>query len=223
MAGEASDFSVFLEQIKKAGVTIDEAKLGLLQRYVALLLLWNRKTQLISEKDRAAVWQRHIAEAVAVSEVFDFSKPGHVLDLGSGGGLPGIPLAVLNPATRFLLLDARRRKTLFLKRVVGELGLQNVSVCHGRAETFSQENTAGFDVVIARAVAPLSTLWLWSAPMLAEGGVLLAMKGGRLQDEITELEERGRVVVKQRGYAAELVEPNKQRVLILVSQKKSES
>ncbi|HHL70973.1 MAG TPA: 16S rRNA (guanine(527)-N(7))-methyltransferase RsmG [Bacteroidetes bacterium] len=223
MAGEASDFSVFLEQIKRAGVTIDEAKLGLLQRYVALLLLWNRKTQLISEKDRATVWQRHIAEAVAVSEVFDFSTSGHVLDLGSGGGLPGIPLAVLNPATRFLLLDARRRKTLFLKRVVRELGLQNVSVCHGRAETFSRENTAGFDVVIARAVASLSTLWLWSAPLLAEGGVLLAMKGGRLQDEIAELEERGRVVVKQREYAAELVEPNKQRVLILVSQKKSEA
>ncbi len=223
MAGEASDFSVFLEQIKRAGVTIDEAKLGLLQRYVALLLLWNRKTQLISEKDRATVWERHIAEAVAVSEVFDFSTSGHVLDLGSGGGLPGIPLAVLNPATRFLLLDARRRKTLFLKRVVRELGLQNVSVCHGRAETFSQENTADFDVVIARAVAPLSTLWLWSAPLLAEGGVLLAMKGGRLYDEIAELEEQGRVVVKQREYAAELVEPNKQRVLILVSQKKSEA
>ena len=204
-------------------MTIDEAKLGLLQRYVALLLLWNRKTQLISEKDRATVWQRHIAEAVAVSEVFDFSTSGHVLDLGSGGGLPGIPLAVLNPATRFLLLDARRRKTLFLKRVVRELGLQNVSVCHGRAEIFSRENTAGFDVVIARAVASLSTLWLWSAPLLAEGGVLLAMKGGRLQDEIAELEERGRVVVKQREYAAELVEPNKQRVLILVSQKKSEA
>lgn len=204
-------------------MTIDEAKLGLLQRYVALLLLWNRKTQLISEKDRATVWERHIAEAVAVSEVFDFSTSGHVLDLGSGGGLPGIPLAVLNPATRFLLLDARRRKTLFLKRVVRELGLQNVSVCHGRAETFSQENTADFDVVIARAVAPLSTLWLWSAPLLAEGGVLLAMKGGRLYDEIAELEEQGRVVVKQREYAAELVEPNKQRVLILVSQKKSEA
>ncbi len=219
MQAAPEDFSLFLQQLSRAGLDLDKEQVAALQRYVELLFIWNRKTQLISAADCAVVWQRHVAESVAVSLAYDFSETGSVLDLGSGGGFPGIPLAVLMPHNRFTLVDARRKKTLFLKKVVAELGLSHVSVIHGRVEELPPSHDGEYDVVVARAVAELHELWRWSAALLKPEGKLLAMKGGQLSGEKTRLLEAYQVEVDERVYPLDLVPAEKKRVLLIVRKK----
>ena len=130
----------------------------------------------------------HLADSLAALPMLDEALgdggPTLVADIGSGAGLPGIPLAVARPAAGFELVEASQRKAEFLTRVVGVLQLSNVAVLRSRAEELpGQGRRDAYGAVVARAVAPLATLVEYAGPLLVEGGRLLAWKGARNQDE----------------------------------------
>jgi len=160
-----------------------------LQKYLALLLDWNQRINLISPNDEGRIAERHILESLAVLSTWTFPQNASVLDLGSGGGFPGVPLKIMRPDLAMTLLESRQKKTLFLNAAVQELKLSSCRVVNARAEELAKTSGEKFSLVIARAVADLKTLWEWSRPLLVSGGALLAMKGGELNDELQILKK----------------------------------
>ncbi len=136
---------------------------------------------MIGPRERPRLFERHILNSLAVRDLP--AAGSDVVDVGSGAGLPGIPLALVRSDLRITLLEPLLRRSVFLEEVVTELGLADrVQVVRGRAEDLE----ARFDVVLARAVAPLSRLVGWTAELFADGGELLALKGSSAPDEVRE-------------------------------------
>jgi 16S rRNA (guanine527-N7)-methyltransferase len=153
---------------------------GPMERYAALLLTGGVERGLIGPNEAPRLWERHLLNSAAVVGLVP--KTATVVDLGSGAGLPGVVLAIQVPSLRVILLDATKRRTDFLTEVVAELGLgDRVEVVWGRAEALPSFHA---DVVVARAVAPLSKLAGWALPHLIGGGSLLAMKGESAAEEL---------------------------------------
>lgn len=195
---------------RKNGRSVDDQALSLLSTYTGLLLEWNQKINLISRKDENNVWENHILHSISMLFKVQLAEGSRVLDLGTGGGLPGIPLSILCPSLSFTLLDATQKKVKAVKDMVGRLGIRNVDTSWGRAEDLAGNSMfqKKFDYVVARAVAPLRDLVRWSAPLLSPGGsqphswsnrsgpeaspiippALIALKGGLLEKEMRELE-----------------------------------
>lgn len=140
---------------------------------------------LVSRSARTELTTRHVPEAVALANLLP-AGARRLLDLGSGGGFPGMIVAAVRPELEVHLLDATRKKTTFLQEASRELGVA-VVVHTGRAEELARGELAGtFDIVTARAVAPLQRLVPWALPFLADGGVLYAVKGERWREELDD-------------------------------------
>lgn len=138
---------------------------------------------LIGPREAPRLWERHILNCAVIGELMD--RDSRVVDIGSGAGLPGIPLAIARPDLDITLIEPQLRRVNYLKEIVGKLGLDNVSVVHGRAEekTTKRQNR-GADYVTSRAVAPLGKLMGWSLPLTRQHGLVLAMKGASAHEEI---------------------------------------
>ena len=165
---------------------------------------WNSKINVISRKDIDSLYEKHVLHSLSIAAVFEW-KPGmEVIDIGTGGGFPGIPLAIFFPETRFHLVDSIGKKIKVVNEVRESLGLKNVTTQHIRAEDIKNRR---FDTVVSRAVAPLKDLLSWSRPLLkrkpprSPGGPagpnsdsepgqsvhgLICLKGGDLKQEIME-------------------------------------
>lgn len=160
-----------------------------LKQFAALKELyneWNNKINVISRKDMDSFYEHHVLHSLAIATLFEFTPGMQVMDLGSGGGFPGIPLAIFFPDTQFHLVDSINKKLKVVNEVTSAIGLQNTSTHHGRAEEIKNRK---FDVIVSRAVAPLKDLWFWSRPLLKKGGKpggLICLKGGDLTQEIYE-------------------------------------
>ncbi|WP_084955348.1 16S rRNA (guanine(527)-N(7))-methyltransferase RsmG [Thermoactinospora rubra] len=139
---------------------------------------------LLGPREVSRIWDRHLLNCAVVGEVIP--DKAHVVDIGSGAGLPGLVLAIVRPDITVTLLEPLLRRTVFLEECVAALGLSNVEVLRGRAEEIAGKRD--FDVATARAVAPLGRLLRWSMPLLHEGGELVAMKGERAAEELAEAE-----------------------------------
>ena len=144
----------------------------------------------------------HVADSLVALEIDAVRDAGNLADLGSGGGFPGLALAIALPDTEVALIESVRRKCAFLERAAGELGLGNVSVVNARAETWP-EGTGRHDVVTARALAPLGVLVEYAAPLLRTGGSLVAWKGRRDPVEETDAD----VAAEALGMARPLPQP----------------
>lgn len=150
--------------------------------YLSELEKWNRAYNLTAVRDTAAMLPRHIYDSLSVLPQLQGSR---VLDVGTGAGLPGIPLAICQPGTRFTLLDSNGKKVRFLRHVTGMLALPNVDVVQARVETWT--TALPFDTVLCRAFTSLADFVRSCAHLCAADGVLLAMKGKYPQDEIAAL------------------------------------
>ncbi len=161
-------------ELEAAGVEVSPAAYERLARFVALLLEENTRINLTAIRNPAAAWRLHICDSLAVLPWLRRCQPQRVLDLGSGGGLPGLPLACANPEVQFTLLDATRKKVDALQRMIGALALPNARALWGRAETLVKQPEHGgqFDIVTARAVAALPRLLGYAAGFLRPGGQL---------------------------------------------------
>lgn len=154
---------------------------------------------LIGPRETPRLWERHLLNCAVVAEAV---PPGSAVgDIGSGAGLPGIPIALARPDLQLTLIEPLLRRSTFLEEVVADLGLENVEVVRGRAEELHGRRT--FDVVTSRAVAPLPKLLRWSVPLVAPGGLVLAMKGSSAAEELAGAASDLR---RLRTRAAEVVE-----------------
>jgi len=176
----------FLEELENEELELSARQLELLGLFVAALLEANRCFNLTAIREAEEVWRRHVLESLALGRFV--RGAGRVADIGSGGGLPGIPLAILLPGTRFALIEATGKKARFLERTAAALRMGNVRVHNGRSETLARcgELRGRFDVVVARAVGSLAELVELALPLLAPDGRLLAVKGRSVQREVDE-------------------------------------
>lgn len=163
------------------------------QRYAELLATAGVERGLIGPRERDRLWERHILNSAAVGELVPPAL--RIADVGSGAGLPGIPLAIARPDLSVVLIEPLLRRTTFLCEVVSELELANVAVVRGRAEDPSVRAELGeFDAVTSRAVAALDKLARWCLPLLRSGGQMLAMKGERAEAEVAECRDAMRTL-----------------------------
>ncbi len=150
---------------------------------------WNAQINVISRKDIDSLYLRHVLHSLAIAAIFEFQAGQRVLDIGTGGGFPGIPLAILFPEVEFVLADSIRKKLKVVEEVVSALGLKNVTTHWGRVEDIPQKNS--FDFAVSRAVAPLGDLWRWASPLIRKASQaefsngLICLKGGDLHEEIS--------------------------------------
>ncbi|RYD50826.1 MAG: 16S rRNA (guanine(527)-N(7))-methyltransferase RsmG [Sphingobacteriales bacterium] len=159
---------------------------------------WNEQINVISRKDIGNFYERHVLHSLAIAAVCNFSPGARVLDIGTGGGFPGIPLAIFFPEVQFTLVDSIGKKIKVVQAVAEAIDLQNVQAFHSRVEDLKVPE---FDFAVSRAVAPLGTLWQWAKPHLrvgrqsAEyGNGLICLKGGDLVQEFAESGVKPRVL-----------------------------
>ena len=160
------------------------------QQFAALKHLyekWNEKINVISRKDIDNFYIHHVLHSLSIAKVSHFQAGQSVMDLGTGGGFPGIPLAIYFPEVKFHLVDSINKKLKVVEEVASKIKLNNVTVQHTRVEEI---NNNQFDVILSRAVAPLKNLWEWSKPLLSNKTNkksvtgLICLKGGELRNEI---------------------------------------
>lgn len=152
---------------------------------------WNSKINVISRKDMDNFYEHHVLHSLAIAAKFEFTNGMKVMDLGCGGGFPGIPLAIMFPDANFHLVDSINKKLKVVIEISASIGLQNITTQHARAEEIKNQK---FDVVVSRAVAPLKDLWHWSKPLIKKNKTtdteipngLICLKGGDLTTEIFE-------------------------------------
>lgn len=160
---------------------------------------WNGKINVISRKDIDSLYERHVLHSLSIAAIADFQPGTQILDLGTGGGFPGIPLAIFFPEVQFHLVDSIGKKIKVVQGVAEALGLKNVTSAHSRVEEIKNRK---FDIVVSRAVAPLADLWRWSKPLLKKSAVpgkqfekgLICLKGGDLAAEISESGVKPRLI-----------------------------
>lgn len=179
-----------LELILKYFSEFSERQIKQFDGLAGLYTDWNQKINVISRKDIDALYERHVLHSLAIAAHVHFQSGLEVIDIGTGGGFPGIPLAILYPEVNFHLVDSIAKKLKIVEAVVNELQLSNVTFQHSRAEDVKGRQ---FDFAVSRAVAPLKDLWRWSKPLLRKDrkleefkNGLICLKGGDLSQEIFE-------------------------------------
>ena len=158
-------------------------------KYYDLLLQWNFKANLISKRDEKRIIERHFLESALLVHLDEVAGSRKVVDLGTGGGFPGVPLKIVQPQLEMVLLDSRRWKCFFLKNLLQITGLEHVTVVCDRAEKSARQPAfAGeFDLVLNRAVASLKKLYDMARPFLKSEGQMISIKGSKVNDEIDHL------------------------------------
>jgi len=158
---------------------------------------WNQKINVISRKDLDMLYEKHVLHSLAIAAVCNFNPAARVLDIGTGGGFPGIPLAIFFPEVNFLLADSIGKKIKVVQAVAEALDLKNVTAVQTRVEDLKGQK---FHFAVSRAVAPLKELWQWAKPLIAVGkeseelaNGLICLKGGDLNMEISESMVRPRM------------------------------
>lgn len=198
----------FVKAAADLGIEFEPGEADKLGAYLAMLLAANARANLTSITDPAEAWTKHILDSLTLLPLLaDLPPASRVIDVGTGGGVPGLPLAIVMPHLHMTLLEATGKKVEFLKQAVATLGLSNVSVIQGRAEDLGQDrgqrrdstrdggHRESFDAVIARAVGPIIVLAELTVPLAkaptanAPSGIIALIKGQKAADELAEAQE----------------------------------
>jgi len=182
-------YVILTEAAESMGISLSERQIDLLVTYVRELLFWNQKMSLVSLKGPQDIMKHLIDSLTPVPLIND--AHAHLVDIGTGAGLPGIPLKIQMGSIHVTLIESSRKKTSFLKHAIRTLGIEDIAVVNSRAQAAARENQyrGTGDVVISRAAFDLSRLLVLGAPFLSDGGVLIAMKGQRAGDELARAED----------------------------------
>jgi 16S rRNA (guanine527-N7)-methyltransferase len=161
---------------------------------------WNQKINVISRKDIDSLYERHVLHSLSIAAAFEWKPGTSVIDIGCGGGFPGLPLAIFYPNVKFHLVDSIAKKLTVVNEIATAIGLQNLTTQHTRAEAIQDRK---FDFAVSRAVAALKELWSWSKPLLKSPAQalpgnhspgLICLKGGDLNEEIQQSGTRPRIM-----------------------------
>ena len=167
----------FIQAVSDLGLQVDDTKLELLEKYYNLLISWNEKINLTAITDHNEVYLKHFYDSLTLCKVIDLTNEETFCDIGTGAGFPGIVLKIFFPNLKLTLVDALNKRINFLDIVCRELKLENVTLIHARAEEYAVKNRDLFDVVTARAVAPLNILLEYCIPLVKVNKYFIAMKG----------------------------------------------
>ena len=175
------------DHLKHIDIILSEKELLLFEIYLEILQEWNKKINITSIKKTEDIIIKHFIDSLSVLKFIDIS--GSLVDIGSGGGFPGIPIKIKIPALKLTLIEATRKKSNFLKTVVRTLELEQVEVYNGRAEAFEKENC--FDFAISRAFANIIDFCRVACRLVKEGGFVIAMTGKHIEANEKELQTLG--------------------------------
>lgn len=177
--------------LEKHHVADSREKAEILMQYMEEILMWNEKVNLTGITDRDEFVQKHFIDSLLVIDSTEFNKAKSIIDIGTGGGFPGVPLAVCFPEKDFLLMDSLSKKIKIVKEICQELDIKNVTAVHGRAEEMARhkELRETFQLCVSRAVANMSTLSEYCLPFIEKGGTFIAYKGPDCEDEIEDAKE----------------------------------
>lgn len=171
------------------GLSPSESQISLLMDYLFLIEKWNKAYNLTAIRDPKEMLKLHLLDSLSIfSLVVQRATGNRLLDVGTGAGLPGVVLAILNPEFQVCLLDTNGKKCRFLNQVQIELGVQNIQVIHDRVENY--RSPTGFNIILSRAFATLKDMTDNAEHLLVEGGCFLAMKGRYPQQELDELNQQ---------------------------------
>ena len=185
--------------LNELGLSIAANKISDLLAFINLIEKWNKTYNLTAIRIKEDMVILHVLDSLAI---LPFLQGTRILDIGTGAGLPGIPLALYAPDLEFFLLDSNAKKTRFVQQVILELGLNNVHVQQGRVEVFEEDT--GFDTIVSRAFSSLEDFLVMSEHLLRENGKLLAMKGQHQKQELQQLTMPWEIIpVKVPGIKAE--------------------
>lgn len=176
-------------RLNECGIPHDEVLPGKLLRYHELLLDWNTRMDLTAVTDEAEMMDKHYVDSLSALSVPGLIPPsGSLIDVGTGAGFPGLPLALACPDLQVTLMDAQHKRLTFLQAVIDELGVRNVNLVHARAEDGAQfpQHRERYDVAVARAVASLAVLSEYLLPYVKVGGKALCWKGPALMEELPQ-------------------------------------
>ncbi|MFA5404127.1 MAG: 16S rRNA (guanine(527)-N(7))-methyltransferase RsmG [Ignavibacteria bacterium] len=185
--------------------------------YNKLLLDWNSKINLISRNSESI--EAHVLNSVFFLTKHFIPDNSRIVDIGTGGGFPGIPLKILRNDLKMTLSDSIIKKANAVKEIVKNLGLRNVDVICGRAETFSKESQSKnkFDIVTAKSVAPLDKLYNWTKSFLKEKGEMIFIKGGDITEELNNLKKKNRnIFVEVIGFNFDPVYEIEEKKIVII-------
>ncbi len=171
---------------KELNLTLTETQLNQFETYYNYLKEENKKYNLTAIEDQKQVYIKHFFDSLTLLETGLFKGSVKVCDIGSGAGFPGVPLKIIKPGIKLTLVESHTKKTAFLKNLLNKLNIVDVKVENARAEIFAKNNLTSFDLVTARAVAPLNILVELALPLVKKGGYFVAMKGLNYEAELDE-------------------------------------
>ena len=210
----------FYKSVLELGINLSDEVKNKLEMFANLLLEYNKHTNITAIRDINGVYLKHFYDSLTLIKVYDLNKSINVLDVGSGGGFPGIVLAIVFPNLNVTLLDSNHKKSDFQKYIVDKLNLENVLVVNQRAEDYFKEENY-FDLVVARAVANLNILAELCIPFVKKDGYFIAMKGD-INDELINGMRAveylgGKLIKKQEFY---LYNNEDKRILLVIKKEK---
>lgn len=175
-----NDFEKYLSELS---ISLTEKQKDQLEKYYELLVEYNKVMNLTGITEHDEVYLKHFYDSLTLIRVCDLNTMDSLCDIGTGAGFPGMVLKIVFPNLKITLVDSLNKRIEFLKVVVKELGLRNIELVSARAEEYAMKNRERFDVVTARAVAPLPMLLEYSIPLVKESKYFIAMKGSKREDE----------------------------------------
>lgn len=176
----------FKAGLEKWNVSLTEKQVQQFLTYYEMLIEKNKVMNLTAITEYDEVIEKHFLDSISLCQIYDLTKAVKILDMGTGAGFPGIPLKIVFPEIELMLADSLNKRIKFLEEVIQELGLEKVEAVHARAEELARkkEYREGYDLVVSRAVANLSTLGEYCIPFVKQGGYFISYKSGEIEEEI---------------------------------------
>ena len=176
--------SEFIKYVEDLGITCDDDKLSRLNKYYEMLVEYNKVMNLTGITDKKQVYLKHFYDSLTIAKVINLNEYNTLCDIGTGAGFPGLVIKILYPHLKLTLVDSLNKRINFLNDVIKELGLTDIETVHARIEDYAHNNKDKFDIVTARAVAPLNILLEYAIPITKVNSYFIAMKG-KIEDETT--------------------------------------
>ncbi len=199
------DFEAYLtEMLQEMNIEIKKKQVNQFYEYMNLLLAWNEKINLTAITEQKAIILKHFVDSLTILK--DLTTQQKIVDIGTGAGFPGIPLAIMDPTNHFTLVDSLNKRISFLNEVKEKLNLKNIETIHLRAEELGQNKfyREKYDIAVSRAVANLTVLAEYLLPTVKVGGKIICMKGSQIEQELKEAEfaikELGGTVASQKEF-----------------------
>ena len=218
-----SNIDILRQGIEDFGIEASDKMLADFQKYKEILVEWNQKMNLTGIEDEKEVFIKHFLDSVSAVTKGYIKNGMSLIDVGTGAGFPGIPLAIMNESLKITLVDSLNKRLIFLQEVINELNLKNIQAVHGRAEEYIREKREHYDIATSRAVAKLNVLLEYMIPFVKVGGRCICMKSFEIDEELKDAEKAIEILGGKIEKVDEITLPNTdiQRKIVVIKKIKS--